>query len=124
MVATKPIEGQALALAVAGYADDMQAEGIVVLDLIGISSIADYFVVCTGTSTPHLKAIIREVSQKLGEEHGLKARATDGNAESQWLVLDFVDVILHLFHKDRREIYALEDLWSDAGRIPFESAQP
>ncbi len=122
MVSSKVIEGEALALAAAGYADEKQAEEITVLDLRGISSIADYFVVCTGTSTPHLKAIRREISEKLGEEHGLKARASDGNPESQWLVLDYVDVIVHIFHRDRRDSYSLENLWSDAGRVAFEPA--
>ena len=122
MVATKAIEGQELALAVAEYADEMGAEEIAVMDLRGISSIADYFVVCTGTSNPHVKAIHREISKKLVDDHELRARATDGKLESQWLVLDFIDVIVHIFHKDRREQYALEDLWSDAEEVPFEPA--
>ena len=95
---------------------------ISVIDLRGISSIADFFVVCTGTSTPHLKALRREVSEKLAEEHGVRARAIDGKPESQWLVLDYIDVLVHIFHKDRRDSYSLEDLWSDAPRIAFESA--
>lgn len=123
MVETKTIEGQELAIAVAEYVDEMQAEGIEILDLRGISTITDFFVICTGTSNPHVKAIRREVAGKLAEEHGIKARATDGSPESQWLVLDFVDVILHIFHKDRRDTYSLEDLWSDAERLPFEPAE-
>ena len=122
MVATNAIEGKDLALAVAGYADEMGAEEITVMDLRGISSIADYFVVCTGTSNPHVKAIHREVSKKLLDEHEQRPRGTDGKLESQWLVLDFVDVIVHVFHVDRRGQYALEDLWSDAERVPFEPA--
>ena len=122
MVATKTIEGQELALAVAAFADEMGAEEVSIMDLRGISSIADYFVVCTGTSNPHVKAIHREVSKKLVDEHALRARATDGKLESQWLVLDFIDVIVHIFHKDRRGLYALEDLWSDAERVPFEAS--
>ena len=123
MVEAKTIEGQKLAVAVAEYVDEMQAEGIEILDLRGISTITDFFVICTGTSNPHVKAIRREVTDKLLEEHNIKARATDGSPESQWLVLDFVDVILHIFHKDRRDTYALEDLWSDAERLPFEPAE-
>ena len=117
---TELIEGEALALAAAGYADDKGAECIEVLDLRGISSLADYFVVCTGTSLPHLKAIRREVDEKLSVDHGVDPRAIDGTAESQWLVLDYVDVIVHVFHKDLRDNYALEDLWSDAARVDFE----
>ena len=117
---TELIEGEPLAVAAAGYAEDKGAEGIKILDLRGISSLADYFVVCTGTSLPHLKAIRREVDEKLSVDHGVEPRATDGTAESQWLVLDYVDVIVHIFHKDLRDNYALEDLWSDARRVEFE----
>lgn len=124
MVEQNMIEGEALALAAATYADEKQAEDISVLDLRGISSIADYFVVCTGGSTPHLKAIRREVDEKIAIEHGVKPRAIDGNPESQWLVIDYVDVIVHIFHKDRRDSYSLEDLWSDAQRVAFESSNP
>jgi ribosome-associated protein len=123
MVSTNTIEGRELALTVAGYADQIGAESIVVLDLQGISSIADYFVLCTGTSNPHVKAIHREVSKRLKDDHSLRPRATDGKLESQWLVLDFIDVIVHIFHKDLREHYSLEDLWSDAEQVPFESSQ-
>lgn len=122
MVAANTIEGRELALAVAGFADEIGAEDIAVLDLRGISTIADFFVLCTGTSNPHVKAIHREVSKQLAEAHQLRPRATDGKLQSQWLVLDFIDVIVHIFHQDRRGHYALEDLWSDAARVPFEPA--
>lgn len=122
MGSAKLFEGEELALAAAGYADEKQAEDIVILDLRGISSIADFFVICTGTSTPHLKAVSREVSEKLHEEHDLRPRAKDGNPESQWLILDYVDVIVHIFHEENRANYSLEDLWSDAERVAFEPA--
>lgn len=119
MVSPKIFEGEALALAAAGYADEMQAEDVMVLDLRGISSIADYFVICTGTSTPHLKAIRREVSDKLHLEHALRPRVTDGSPESQWLILDYVDVLVHIFHSESRAHYSLEELWSDAATVDF-----
>ena len=118
------IEGKDTALEVSRYADDKQAEDIAILDLRGISTLTDFFVICTGTSTPHLKAIRREIAEKMSEEHGMKAHSSDGSAESQWLVMDFTDVIVHIFHKDKRGHYALEDLWSDAPRIPFDAASP
>ncbi len=122
MLSTKVFEGEELALAVAGYADEMQAENVTVLDLRGISSIADYFVICTGTSTPHLKAIRREVGDKLHAEHDLRPRVTDGSPESQWLILDYVDVLVHIFHTESRDHYSLEELWSDAVTVPFRSS--
>ena len=118
------LEGKDLALAIARYADEKQAEDMVILDLRGISTITDYFVIMTGTSMPHLKAIRREISQKLAEEHGTKAHAADGSAESQWTVMDFGDVLVHIFHKEKRPFYALEDLWSDAPRVAFEPGVP
>ena len=115
------IEGQQLALAIAEYADGKQAEDIVILDLAGISTITDFFVICTGGSLPHLKAIRRGVADGLQEDHGVKAYARDGAPESHWMVLDFGDVILHVFHQEKRTNYALEELWSDAPQVPFET---
>ena len=101
----------------AKYADEIQAEDIVILDLRGISSIADYFLICNGTSLPHLKAISREIRAKTEEEIGEKPRSADGDAPSQWLVIDYIDVVVHIFHEEKRNLYALEDLWSDAPRV-------
>lgn len=106
-----------IATACARIADDIQAEDIIVLDLRGISSLADYFVICTGTSMPHLRAIRREISEKTATELGEKPRSVDGSTESRWLVIDYVNVVVHIFHKDKREHYALEDLWGDAPRV-------
>lgn len=105
----------------ARFADEIQAEDIVVLDLRGISSLADYFVICTATSLPHLKAVSRDVRLKTEEEIGEKPRSADGEATSMWLVIDYVDVVVHIFHEEKRSLYALEDLWSDAPRVELES---
>ena len=114
------IEGIELATAAARGADDKQAEEIVVLDMRGLSTIADFFVICSGTSLPHLKAIHREVFDQLAKEHDLKPRTTEGIPESQWLILDYGDVIVHVMHADKRSYYALEDLWNDAPRVKVE----
>lgn len=95
-----------------------------VLDLRGISTFTDFFVLCSGTSEPHLKAIAGEVETKLKEEHGIRATAIDGFPASQWIVLDYLQAIVHVFHQNKREFYSLEDLWSDAPRLEWESAQP
>lgn len=104
----------------AKYADEMQAEEIVALDLRGISSLADYFVICTATSLPHLKAVSRDIRQKTEEELGEKPRSAEGEASSLWLVIDYVDVVVHVFHEEKRDLYAIEDLWSDAPRVPLD----
>ena len=116
------IDGKDLALAVAGYADGKLAEDIVILDLTGISTITDFFVICTGGSLPHLKAIRRGVAEKLLEEHEVRDSARDGAPESHWMILDYGDVILHVFHEDKRDNYALEELWSDAPRVAYQTA--
>ncbi|MBL9152398.1 MAG: ribosome silencing factor [Verrucomicrobiales bacterium] len=109
-----------IAKACALHADQIKAEDIVILDLRGLSSITDYFVICNGTSNPHLKAIRRDISEKVLETLGEKPRSVDGDPESQWLVLDYVNVIVHVFHADKRHLYGLETLWKDAPRVPLD----
>jgi ribosome-associated protein len=104
----------------AKYADEIQAENIVVLDLRGISSIADYFVICTATSVPHLKAVNREIRRGTEESISEKPRSGEGDASSLWLIIDYVDVIVHIFHEEKRDLYSLEDLWSDAPRVALD----
>lgn len=111
------MEGRKLALQCRDLADSKKAEDIVVLDVREISSITDYFVIATGTSEPHLRAIVDEVKDKLQEDYGLKPRATDGTLQTSWIVLDYFDVIVHVMRADVRQHYDLEGLWSDAPRI-------
>ena len=93
-----------------------------VLDLQGISSFTDYFVICSGTSEPHLKAIAGEIEERLRDEHGIRAISVDGFPASQWIVLDYMQVIVHIFHSEKRAFYSLEDLWGDAPRLAWEAA--
>ncbi len=104
----------------AKFADEIQAEDIMVLDLRGISSIADYFVVCTATSVPHLKATNREIRSGVEKDLDEKPRSGEGDASSLWVVIDYVDVVVHIFHEEKRELYAIEDLWSDAPRVRLD----
>ena len=98
-------------------ADNKKAENIVILDVREISSITDYFVIASGTSEPHLRAISDEITEKLREDHEVRPRAVDGTSSAGWLVLDFFDVIVHLMRTDVREHYDLEGLWGDAPRV-------
>jgi ribosome-associated protein len=118
----KPSDTEALAVDAARFADDIKAEEIVVLDVSKVSSITDYFVICTGTSLPHLKAIVRDVREKMFDEHGIKPTASEGQTESQWLVLDYGVLMFHAFHRAKRELYALEDLWGDARVVAWSRA--
>jgi ribosome-associated protein len=117
-----PITPEDLAKACAELASNKKAEEIVMLDLRGISSFTDFFVICSGTSEPHLKAIAGEIEQRLKEDHGIRPAAVDGFPASQWMVLDYLQVIVHVFHSDKRAFYSLEDLWGDAPRLEFAEA--
>ena len=92
------------------------------LDLRGISTFTDFFVICSATSEPQLKAIASEIETQLKEERGRRPVAIDGFPASQWMVLDYLQVVVHVFHRDKRAFYSLEDLWGDAPRIEWESA--
>jgi len=108
------MEAKRLALLCRELADNKKAEQIVVLDVRKLSSVTDYFVICSGTSDPHLRAIVGELEDRLREDHGIKARAQDGADGGRWVVMDFFDVIVHVMHPEVRELYDLEGLWSDA----------
>lgn len=102
----------------ASAADDRKGEEILALDLRKISSVADFFVIVSGTSEPHLKAIRNHIEEKL-KQKGVAARGVDGFPMSQWVVMDYIDVLVHIFSKDRREFYSLERLWGDAARVDW-----
>jgi ribosome silencing factor RsfS/YbeB/iojap len=99
------------------FADNKKAEDLLVLEVKEISSITDYFVIASGSSEPHLRAIAQEITTKLDDEYGVKPRAEDGSLQTGWLVIDFFDVIVHVMRKDVRERYDLESLWGDAPRV-------
>lgn len=91
-----------------------------VLDLREISTFTDFFVICSAGSEPQLKAIAGEIEARLKEEHGVRAIAVDGFPASQWIVLDYLQVVVHIFHREKRAFYSLEDLWGDAPRLEWE----
>ena len=92
------------------------------MDLAGISSFTDFFVICSANSEPQLKAIAGEIETRLREEHGRRAAAVDGFPASQWIVLDYLEVVVHIFHRDKRGFYSLEDLWGDAPHLEWQAA--
>ncbi len=86
---------------------------ITVLDLRGISGLADYFVIATGSSEPNIKAIADEVDDKLAAA-GENRIGIEGYSEAKWILLDYGDIIIHVFHKDTREFYSLDQMWNHA----------
>lgn len=111
------MDSRKLALLCRRYADNKKAENIVILDVRELSSVTDYFVIASGTSEPHLRAIVDEITDELRKEHQVRPRAVDGTLQAAWIVLDYFDVIVHVMRPDVRERYDLETLWGDAPRV-------
>lgn len=111
------MDSKKLALLCRELAENKKAEDIVILDVHALSSVTDYFVLVSGSSEPHLRAIVDEISDKLHDEHQVRPRAIDGTLQAAWVVLDFFDVIVHVMRQDVRERYDLETLWGDAPRL-------
>lgn len=111
------MDSKKLALLCREYADNRKAEDVVILDVRELSTVTDYFVIASGTSEPHLRAIVDEITDELRDEHGVRPRAVDGTLQTAWVVMDFFDVIVHVMRKDVRERYDLETLWGDAPQV-------
>lgn len=111
------MDSKKLALLCRELAENRKAENVVVLDVTKVSSITDYFVIATGTSEPHLRAVVDEITDQLAKDHGLKPNRHDGSLQTSWIVLDYFDVIVHVMRTDVREHYKLEDLWGDAPEL-------
>jgi ribosome-associated protein len=111
------MDSRKLALACRELADNKKAEGIVILDVRELSSVTDYFVIASGTSEPHLRAIVDEIVDELKGDYGLRPNAIDGAFHTAWVVLDYFDVIVHVMRQDLRNKYDLETLWGDAPRV-------
>ncbi len=101
-------------------ADDKKAEDIVVLNVQGISAVADYFVICHGNTDRQVQAIVREIEDKV-EEAGYELFSREGYEEARWVLLDLGDIVVHVFHREDREYYKLEKLWGDAPIVDMES---
>ena len=114
-------DSETIARACAAAAVEKKAENLVLLDLRGVSGFTDFFLICSGSSEPQLKAISSSIREVVREQHGVRPLAEDGYPASQWVVLDYGDVICHLFHGEKRGFYDLENLWSDAKRVALET---
>lgn len=117
--ATQPAIEEALSWAVAACEDRKAADGLVI-DLRTISDATDYFVVVSGTSDTHVRAIAEHVLEAL-EARGVRAHHVEGLSAGRWVLLDFVDFVVHVFHPVVREFYQLEGLWSDAPQTELRS---
>lgn len=102
---------------------DKKAVDPLILDLRGISTFTDFFVIVSASSEPQIKAIASSVRDRMRTEKGMPPHADDAYPGSRWIVIDFGNVIVHIFHEQLREVYALESLWNDAKRLKLNRAK-
>lgn len=95
--------------------EEKKGEDILLLDLIGVCGFTDYFVICTGSSARTLKALAEEIRLQVKNRHAKQGYKVEGDAASGWVLVDYGDVILHLFSPSLRDYYRLEELWRDGG---------
>ena len=104
---------QKLLEAVVQGIEDKKAHDVIALDLQGISLIADYFVICTGNSDTQVLAIANEV-KKVADKMGVAIKGVEGENTARWVLIDLGDVVVHIFHREEREYYNIEKIWTDA----------
>ena len=107
---------RAIALAATEAARDKQATDVVVLDVAELLSITDYFVICSASSDRQIKTVIQAVEDRVRRDLELRPVRREGEADAGWWLLDYVDVVVHVFGDEERAYYDLERLWSDAPR--------
>lgn len=95
---------------------EKKAEDVVILDINQMTIIADYFLIATGRSTTHVKSLCDELEKALAKK-GIFAKRKEGHKEARWIVLDFSDILVHIFHREEREFYNIERLWTNGGNI-------
>lgn len=111
-----PSSSKEMALLCAQAALDHKAIDLAILEVKKLSSFADYFVICSGSSDRQVQAIASHIEEKLGKQ-GLRPLGIEGKREGSWTLLDYGDVIIHIFYNPIREFYDLERLWSDAPKV-------
>ncbi|HEX2088369.1 MAG TPA: ribosome silencing factor [Actinomycetota bacterium] len=108
-----------LARLAARAASSKQGEATVILDLRDLLTITDYFVITSGTSDRQVKTVAEEIVRAM-KEHGTRPVREEGDAQAGWILLDFVDFVVHVFRQEERDYYRLENLWGDAPRVSWE----
>lgn len=102
--------------------EDKKARGIMAIDVDNVTVLADSFVICNGTSTPHIRALADDVEKAVSDCFGLACRHREGYNSARWILLDYGDVVVHIFHEEDRKFYDIERLWSD-GIITYDSTR-
>ncbi len=107
------------AIEISKILDNKKASDIVILDVQNLSSIADYFIICTGTSTKHATALADELEKKFNKKD-VFIRHKEGYDNGKWILLDYFDVVVHIFTEDERKFYDLERIWKDAKYVELD----
>lgn len=117
------IPEQRLLADIVGYAADRKAHDIVELDMRGVVGYTDWFVICSGNTDRQVKAIHDAIHEGCKRDHGLLPRRVDGVVQAQWVLMDYLDVIVHIFTPQTRDFYRLEQLWGEApARVASQGA--
>jgi ribosome-associated protein len=117
------LEGRDLALAIAGAGLDKKALNVEIIDVAGKVDYADFVIVMSGRSDRQVNAIAQGIESELKQEHGVMALGVEGLPQGTWVLMDFGDAVVHVFHQDTRGYYDLESLWIDAARVSFDDEQ-
>jgi len=116
------LSSEQLSLLVIQGMQEKKAEDIVILDLRNVkNAVTDYFVICSGNSDTQVDSITNSIEEQVYKIIGEDPWHKEGKANREWILLDYVDVVAHVFKKDRREFYSLEDLWGDALSVKVDS---
>ena len=110
-----------LAETIAAQAADKKAIDVVELDVRGVVGYTDFFLVCSGNTSRQVKAIHDAVHQALKDDHGILPRRVEGQTEATWILMDYLDVVVHIFTPEARDFYRLEQLW---GEVPARTMEP
>lgn len=118
------VQSESLARRLAELADSKKAEDVVALDMRGLVAYTDFLVICTARNERQARAIVDEVRVQVKREMGRLPGGVDGGGEAGWIILDYLDAVLHVFTPEARERYQLEDLWRDAPRLELDLDAP
>lgn len=111
------IDSKKLACVIARTLDDKLGKNITILNISNVSSLADYFVIVTGDSTPQVKALMNNTKERIKEFFSRSPIRMENDAKNRWNLLDYGDVVVHILHRDERETYAIEKFWNNAFSI-------
>ncbi len=120
--AVRSDRAEGLALAAARVAAETRGTDVQVLDLRHVTDVFDYFVIATGTSRRQMHAMADQIKQALKQAHHDAPRSIEGYEDGRWIVMDYGDVVVHLFDAESREYWDIEHLWSDARQVPLPAA--